>query len=908
MKKLALVVLLLMIYSIGFSQYHEVLYNEPGKPEVIRWIDEDSVYTIFPDNTRENKLYTIETKSGQLIIDANLSGSNSPGSDHSPASSDLMTNFDPSPSPNGDFIQKIAYTPDGELIAVLQKHSDNLVLYDAENYKVEQVIDLGREPMDMVVTNNNIYVCCHTAKVIQTVDLNTYSIVSTIGVVEPPCQLEINFKDSIAYLALDFEGTGNVKGGIAAYDLQTGDMIYETIDPHIYVFGRTGEFGRLGLRFKKFYLSPDGNKIIAQKIDFNQIGVYDAHNGNLLYTYNMGSLAGAGFSGSGDTMYMATDRFPTGEFSIYRINVDNMTILDSIAGSTVYYGGVVDLAINADGSRVLSSGDQMSTKYLFFDFNSYQYQILPASASKGNYNLVLVTSKRDYAIMFAGGYYDIIDLNTGQVVVSSEYGIFYGWEGAISPSDDKMFLSDGVCLYFPFENLGEKMYVVDIRDISSPITDTTLYAGNSREADETNMAWISNDGQKFISSNPLSQNISVVDIESGLTDTLIHYNLLSGLITIPGKNEAIAYSEENDTIRLIDLDTYQFIADVVVGSVDYVLISNDGQYAYILDYYTYGGIEGLITKVRLNGTASMIEDQIPANIHSLRFWQMNTGVVIQGVPALSPDGKYLLSSLKLSQDDYRIGVVDVEQMEVVASLPTESNGFCGFTFTDDCKWALGQCCNHSVPIIYLDGNNSIISSTFPVSYFCLSAAYNPVDGLFYALQDMYQYSTVDPETGEIINTVNTGEKFQFNIKIDNKGFPAILCNSTLLFKDESFPMIGTSIEMNYYNERDVFLISVPGPDKITVFGDLAVSTPEVQAFTEDKTFSIIPNPARESVQIKADFYIKTIEIIDLGGKCHLSEAVNGYTSTLSLNNLCSGIYLVRLLSDNAVVTQKIIVE
>ena len=906
MKKQIFVAVLFLLNLLVFSQHHEVFYNVSGDPVFVRWGRTDTVYNFSRDEVQSNGLSIIENGNSTLLLDARLPDAASREDDYAPSSSELMNNFDPSTAPNGDFIEKIAYTPDGELIAVLQRHSDNLVLYNSNSFEIEEIIDLSRNPMDMVVTDDYIYVCCYTAKEIQIIDLSNYSVISAINVMESPCQIEINFEDSIAYVAMDYKGQGSNQGGIAAYDLQSGGLVFETSDPQIYLYGRSGKFGRLGERFRKFYLSPDGSKIIAPKAVLNETGIYDALNGELLKTFNAGSLAGAGFSGSGDTLYISTEKFPSTVFSVYRVDMETLNFIDSIVASTVIFTSVVDLAVNPDGSKVLSSGDALNNHYLFFDFNSHQYQSIPAASINGNFDLVLKTSDRNYAIMFSEGLYDIVDLNTGQVVASSEFGTDYGWEGAISPSGNKLFLSDGVCSHHVFDYYGERMYAMDISDLSAPLIDTILYAGNASEADETSMAWLTNDGKKFVAANPLSHNISVVDIETGLTDTLIHYENLSGLKTIPGKNEAIAYSENGGTLGILDLDTYEFVAHIDVGEVNHILVSGDGQYTYILDYYTYGGYEGMLTKVRLDGALSTIDDQITVNIHDLIYWNLNTGVIIQGVPALSPDGKYLLSSIRSGLYDYYIGIIDVERMELVASLPTDSHAFSGFAFTDDSRWALCQTCDYSVPIVYLDGEDSFISSSFPLSYSCLSAAYNPVDGLFYVLQDMYHYSTVDPETGAVVNTVSTGQQFQYNIKIDKDGNPVVLTTSNLIYKGEAHPVIGTAIEMNYYSDRDIFVIAVPGPDKIVSFGDLAVNIPEVEQFVSSKAFDIIPNPANETVQIRADFYINKLEIIDLAGKYQFAQDVDAYDALVNVNRLKSGIYFVRLFSGEETITQKLV--
>ncbi len=164
---------------------------------------------------------------------------------------------------------------------------------------------------------------------------------------------------------------------------------------------------------------------------------------------------------------------------------------------------------------------------------------------------------------------------------------------------------------------------------------------------------------------------------------------------------------------------------------------------------------------------------------------LNHGIVIYGVPAISPDGKYILTCIKNLNEERFIGIVDLEHMEIIASLPTDIQAFFGFAFSDDSKYAFAQCCDYSPPIIYLDGANSSIKHNIPVQYFVMSAAFNPLDGLFYALQNRDCYSIINPETGEILETINTEDQFQFNIKIDKNGNPAALSVNNLFIKMKS---------------------------------------------------------------------------------------------------------------------------
>jgi len=149
--------------------------------------------------------------------------------------------------------------------------------------------------------------------------------------------------------------------------------------------------------------------------------------------------------------------------------------------------------------------------------------------------------------------------------------------------------------------------------------------------------------------------------------------------------------------------------------------------------------------------------------------------------------------------------------------------------------------------------------------------------------------------------------YQYKIEIDNAGNLAVLTTTKLFYKDEVFPMIGQTVEMNYYQDQDIFVIPVPGPDKIVTLGDLSVDIPEIPPFERREAFKIIPNPAIDRVQIVADFFINRIEIMDITGVVHVKEEPNNYNPTLNVSTLSGGIYLVRLVSGANVVHQKMYV-
>jgi hypothetical protein len=84
---------------------------------------------------------------------------------------------------------------------------------------------------------------------------------------------------------------------------------------------------------------------------------------------------------------------------------------------------------------------------------------------------------------------------------------------------------------------------------------------------------------------------------------------------------------------------------------------------------------------------------------------------------------------------------------------------------------------------------------------------------------------------------------------------------------------------------------------------------DVRAFTKGN-ISIYPNPATAIfyIQTNTAFENSVVELYDVLGKKVISEKLSGNLSSLSLGNLGSGVYQVRVLSDNALIYQSKLVK
>jgi len=72
------------------------------------------------------------------------------------------------------------------------------------------------------------------------------------------------------------------------------------------------------------------------------------------------------------------------------------------------------------------------------------------------------------------------------------------------------------------------------------------------------------------------------------------------------------------------------------------------------------------------------------------------------------------------------------------------------------------------------------------------------------------------------------------------------------------------------------------------------------------TFSIVPNPATNSITIAAGNDFKGIEVVSFLGQTVLAQSTNGNSVTLDISTLTNGVYFVRVISDEGVSVKKFV--
>lgn len=895
MRKLIVLLPAALLLSISLlSQVFNVVHDNNGKLFGVKVYDGTSFqkYKFERIASEGNYEFIIGNKIYQL--DHNNYLPQYPSySNHNESTIDI---FEPGLIPEGDLLRALEYSPDGSVFAALYQHSDNVFFYDASDLALLGIVDIGREPMDIKISSQSAYICCHTSNEVYIIDMTDFSITNRFDVFEYPCQIEINPNESIVYVACD----SFMDGSVAAYNSNSGEEIFHTYDPFIHHYGSAGAQGRISYTFTKFRLTPDKSYLIAVNTNGQWPSVFDAYTGELVKTFESGGkMRGSGYSENGDTIYLYTVQNPDHMY-LYRIKTSDFSVIDSITAITSISGIIshTDLAINASGTKVLTGGDYWNSRYCLFDFETYSYQYTTDYNLIGP-NTIYTSYDKKFAISQVFLLARLIDLETGLIINRSPVGMPIGLAGDVSSIDDRIIFSDGSFYTLP-EYPDEKFYMFDFSDHQNFHVDSVVYSGIEPEADMTNCAVISQDANKIIATNTLTNNISIIDIATGSLDTLIYMEGVSNAVPIPQSNFVIVSGTYASSIKILDLSTNEFIVDISGKNADQLFVDSDGVNAYAFEIIS--AEMGSLKKIDIDGASSQIVDELLIEYSNCLYGSVKTST------ALSPDGNYMLfGGVDMAQGD-AIHIVDTREMEVVDTIPVNNDCIYGYAFTDDSKRACALTSGSDIPIIYLDGPNSYIESEVFLDDISFSAEYNPVDNLFYVLEKSNRLCQVDPLSGDIIDEIPIAcIDFTYQVGINQAGVPVVRSSNDIIYENQTYSMPGVSMDFSYDTDHDLFIIPIPGPDKVCVFDPLAVG---ITSFPKDiyrDNIKIYPNPACDLVSINSDNLIESVLIYNSQGKLMSSKDCNSKHISIAIDNLEAGVYIVVVKDTKKVSTQKLVI-
>lgn len=723
--------------------------------------------------------------------------------------SKIQTDIDPGVSPEGDFMLRSAFTKDGSKVLVCTGGTDNITVFDFETMTPITVIDgLNGYPVDVATTDEYAIVGC-LGSIIYVIDLSDYSIVEEFGYSGDgqAVVVETSPDGNYAYVALD------VSDQLAKIDLVNMEIENTFFDFPISLlsFSWVSTGGRSSFKFTRFKVSPDGSQLIVGNAD-NAVEFINTISGTVDYSVtDIPNCFVVGLSGDGTKTIALSD--DNNVFNVYQIDnaTHEITGTVSISGN---YLACYDVAVNQDGSKAFIGIGNNSSAIVRFETSDFV-------TFSQTYTPFWMTTSFDHQYAISGQYrFSIMDFDS-ETMVDQLQGHTQDF-GCVSPVENK------VIGYDPLRYEG--VYFFDFVNPSDIQFKGKSLVGSPPEADTPYRIAISKDGTKAITSNSLSESMTIIDLTTYSVEAVIDLGEKCDAVGITHDSQyGIMGGYDMNTMKLIDLNTNELITSVTTGQRPLMVeISLDDQYAYI------GNLKSnSISIVELDGVNSSEIVEIQTGTIGLSWAAFG----VRSAVVADPTDQYILVAASFNDI---VQVVDIEQQQIVAELAV---GTFPLKIAFNASGNIAAVTNYNsdnFSLLNIDGASSSVIGTYPSNGDGpLRLAYNEVNDEFgIIIYSSQKIINVDAETGVINSTDNYAQYGNpSQIMYDAAGNAIVLVIATtddpgyLIRKDEVIVLPATPTYFDYCSETHTAVVCMPGPDYVSVieFDQLMAPDAEFEA-------------------------------------------------------------------------------
>jgi beta-glucanase (GH16 family) len=147
---------------------------------------------------------------------------------------------------------------------------------------------------------------------------------------------------------------------------------------------------------------------------------------------------------------------------------------------------------------------------------------------------------------------------------------------------------------------------------------------------------------------------------------------------------------------------------------------------------------------------------------------------------------------------------------------------------------------------------------------------------------------------------------QITFLVDGVGYytynPSVKNDSTWPFYKDQYLLLNVALGGIAGDIADSFTQSSMIIDYVRVYQNTTLSTTEISS----NSFRVYPNPASSEINIQSNVQISHIELYDILGKLILDETKS--PKTMKINNLKSGLYLLKIYAGNTKTVKKVIIN
>ena len=802
----------------------------------------------------------------------------------------VQEDVDPGEPVEGDYMGRIAFTPDGSRAFLTNRLTDNVSVYDVATNSLITNIPVGISPGGVAASDEHVVVACGFSDEVYVLDVDTYATLAVFPTGEQPWEVRINPDGSRAFVACDVDDLCHVFD----LDLLSAEYTISDFPFGIVTFAFITENARSTFRFNEFRITPDGTRLVVD--DFQGgLRFYDTADGSIADTLPVANAWVMDFSGDGSTL-VALDR-TSNPGVMYQIDWATPAVTASATGPAGFAS--FDVGVNGDGTKAYTgiSGNQ-SALFRFATSDAVTFSSTFSAFWVGTTadHTHAVSGQSNFALVnFAAE--SIAALNPG---APQSYGVV--------SSGDRVFACD------PLRNEG--VYPIDVSNPSAPVRLAELEAGEDPEGDAPRRIALSQvSGQPWtVVSNVLSGNVSIAADGNVQAILPVGDRVQSVAITSDGTT-AVACGMESGAVSIIDLPTQTVLANVPTGTRPAeVVITPDDQFAYVANI-----VPNTVSVVELNGAASSEIAELPVGTIGTAFFAygVNSGL------AMSPTGDYVLVAASFTN---RLTVIDTATNTVVASLVTGTFPIRpAFNAAGD-RALVTNYNGNSVTFVNVDGAASSVITTTPTGGRPVRLDYNPFTDEFGVTDvDNNRIVRIDGSTGAFAGSISyTGFGTLIQALHDGSGGWIALTSS-----DGATPgHVHTDVApgpialpavpsfMAVAPTRGRIAVAMPGPDFFTLISyDAPVSAPVVEHFGRDGLAVSRPHPVTTEATLGftlAQESTVDVSLFDVAGR-RVSTLTSGrfpageHVAHVNANSLTAGVYFAVLRANGvAVARQKVV--
>lgn len=813
----------------------------------------------------------------------------------------MQTEVNPGIDPEGDYVHRMAYSADGAYLLQANAITNNVTVFNAESMEVVANVPVGFFPVDVACTDEYAVVPCVFADSVFIIDLSDFSIAATITTGEQPAAVEVSHDGSMAFVGCDIDDV------VEVINLET--MTHESTLSNFPVALKSVNWitgsGRFYYTWQQFLVSPDDQSLITSNYYDGSILQFSVASGALVNEIDgFTNITELNFSGDGEVLVAVDYANPA---TVYQIDYNDFEISTQITldGLGIWGGGV---AVNPNGSKAFLGVNGNQTALVRFETENYT--LYPTTQTA-----FWCDNTYDHLYAVSGQFrFTIFDFEA-ELIKGSYWGISQ-YLGAVSPT---AYQAAGVD---PGRYEGPAFY--DFTDPAAVTLKGQRPSGEIPEGDVPYYAAVADDGSKGVVVNNLSNNVSIINLETSMVEDVIEIGEAGYEVEITHDSKyAIVGGYDLNTIKIIDLETNELIKSVGTGQRPMMIaIAPDDSYAYI------GNLKSnSVSFVKLDGANSVNEKTLSCGVIGVNW----SAYGVRSAVEVSPTGEYLL--VAASFDD-NVKVFDTETQEIVATVPTGDFPL-QIAFNADGTYAVvTNFSGNTYSVIAIDGANSSLVGTFnagnsgPIRL-AYNEAKDEISIVHYS--DSHIIYNVDPASGDLLSTFSYPQYgAPSQIAFDPDGLPMVLLGPTdtksayLIHDNFGYALPSSPIHFAYSPEAGIAVVAEGGggPDNVSIVNFVATGI-EGSAKVESAKLKplyitgVSPNPASENVKIsfwKSEQLKSSLQLSlnDIGGneiiRQSIPDGISENEVNIDVSGLNGGVYFVTISSGKNVATRKLIVK